>query len=109
MDITLFIILFLIGIACFLISWFLNGQKELQIILAVVAWIVLVMAGISAFNLERTVYDEVSHTWETTGATHYEFVLLSFLFVVAQTMTAIVYILEYFKNYSSRNRARGQN
>lgn len=94
MDINFYFLMFLMGIIFFLASWIkTETHRELQLIIAIMGWILLIASALMAYNIERTVYD--GSDWNTTVTAEYVFVYISFTFAVIQTLYVIILILEY--------------
>lgn len=73
---------------------FLSKQDiDIKILAAIVCLILTVVSGVSAFNIERTVYDSAG-TWQTQTETMYEFVLFDVLLAVMLTGQGIYLLLE---------------
>ena len=106
MDISLYIIIFLLGIISFFLSWSKLENKEFLILIALVSWILLIISSLMAFNIQRTEYDQASSAFKTISTVEYEYVLISALFAVIQTLNVFVQVMEYYKTQRTR-RGRG--
>jgi hypothetical protein len=92
MEKTLFILLFIIMFAMFLISLFFDKDWQLQTIFTFISLVMSAALALASLNVEIIEYS--NGAWQVYQAIDYAFVGLSLIFSIISLLNGIILVLE---------------